>query len=605
MSQQLKEPPVWESLQWQTAVSQIPGLAPFFDNLESFVELPEGVEKLRGLFLDLAVRGKLVPQDPSDEHACELIQSIQEERSRLVKSKQIGKPRKVTPAAPCNWDGTIPQNWTLSHLGDVVFDFQNGLSKRRSTVGDPTPVLRLADIDNGEISKAELREIQLTEKEIAKYPLVEGDLLIIRVNGSADLVGRFIPCRETARWTFCDHFIRVNVPAQFLDTTYLCIIANSAWGRSHVDQNTVTTAGQKTINQTGVGTMPLLIPPLAEQRRIVSKVEGLISLCDTLESQRVARKSVRAGASCSVLASLSSAPLRRSSSTDTLGSAWQRLSDHFEVLLDQPTSVDSLRQSILQLAVQGKLVPQDPNDEPANIAVSEILRKREELIKSKITKRPRGETELTDKDTPFELPSGWAWIKLGRILEKMGAGSTPLGGKKGYVDEGVKFLRSQNIYNDGLRLNGVARIPEHVHEKMSGTHVRAGDVLLNITGASIGRSALVPDDFDTANVSQHVAILRLIDQRLRRFLQLCIVSPFFQETIMRVQVGVSREGLSMTRLREFPFPVPPVAEQKRIVSKVSVLLSQLDELSTEMRSRQSTTDALLTALIHQILAVKP
>ena len=242
--------------------------------------------------------------------------------------------------------------------------------------------------------------------------------------------------------------------------------------------------------------------------------------------------------------------------------------EHFATFADAPNGIAKLRELILQLAVQGKLVTQDVTDEPATALADRIGAERTRRIKAGELRDSADERGIDESILPFALPPTWKWVQLGRIMQKMGAGSTPLGGKKVYVDDGVIFLRSQNVWDDGLVLDDVARIAPEVHQNMSGTWVEPGDVLLNITGASIGRSALVPDDFGAANVSQHVAILRLIDKDVRQFLHLCVISPFFQETIMRVQVGVSREGLSMTRLREFPFPLPPLAEQRRIDSRI-------------------------------------
>jgi type I restriction enzyme S subunit len=170
--------------------------------------------------------------------------------------------------------------------------------------------------------------------------------------------------------------------------------------------------------------------------------------------------------------------------------------EHFDTLAEAPNGLQRLRELILDMAVRGKLVPQDPEDEPAEDLLSEIVDKRKYLIKEKVIKRIKTAPLENDADTLENLPKGWTWIRLGSIAEKLGAGSTPLGGRNVYVDEGVKFLRSQNVWNDGLRLESVAKIPLEIHQKMSGTWVQPGDVLLNITGASIGRCAVVPDDFD-------------------------------------------------------------------------------------------------------------
>jgi len=257
--------------------------------------------------------------------------------------------------------------------------------------------------------------------------------------------------------------------------------------------------------------------------------------------------------------------------------------DNFARLVESPSGFASLRGLILQLAVTGRLVPQWSEDGAASSLLDEIHRTRELLVHEGKLPRGKADLPLCSEALPFKIPRNWSWTKLGRIMEKMGAGSTPLGGRKVYAEDGIMFLRSQNVWNSGLKLDDVARISSQIHERMSGTTVKPGDVLLNITGASIGRCAVVPDRFGEANVSQHVAILRLIDKRLRQFLHLCVISPFFQKTIMDVQVGVSREGLSMARLREFPFPIPPLSEQARIVAKVDELLSLCDDLETRQQ----------------------
>src|SRR5699024_10603704 len=169
----------------------------------------------------------------------------------------------------------------------------------------------------------------------------------------------------------------------------------------------------------------------------------------------------------------------------------------------------------------------------------------------------------------------WEWVRLGNICEKIGSGSTPTGGKSVYKESGIKFLRSQNIYNNGLRLKGVAYIPEELNKQ--GSVVKPKDILLNITGGSIGRCALVPGDFDVANVNQHVMIIRNLIPENRFLLHYILVSSYIQSMIMSVQVGVSREGLSAEKLKRFLIPLPPLAEQKRIVEKIEELMPYVEE----------------------------
>jgi type I restriction enzyme S subunit len=136
---------------------------------------------------------------------------------------------------------------------------------------------------------------------------------------------------------------------------------------------------------------------------------------------------------------------------------------------------------------------------------------------------------------------------------------------------------------------------------MNGTFVEQGDILLNITGASIGRSSIVPDNFDEGNVNQHVSIIRLIDKTIREYIHLCIISPYIQNLIMSEQVGISREGLSMNRLKEFLIPIPPLAEQKRIVEKVEHLMGLFDELESKLRSSRGDSEKLMDSVVKGLL----
>ncbi|WP_287604594.1 restriction endonuclease subunit S [Thiothrix sp.] len=273
----------------------------------------------------------------------------------------------------------------------------------------------------------------------------------------------------------------------------------------------------------------------------------------------------------------------------------------FGTIAAAPNGVQRLREMILQLAVMGKLVTQDPADEPASVLLQRIAAEKDRLIRDGTIKRPKPLPAIRDDEKPFELPHGWEWVRLGELSSKIGAGSTPLGGQKAYTVSGIKFLRSQNIWNDGLRLDDVALITDKTHEKMSGTHVSAGDLLFNITGASIGRCSLAPDDFDTANVSQHVCIIRPISRETRVYLHKLSTSNLIQQAVMDEQVGVSREGLSIAKLSLFLIPLPPLAEQKRIVAKVDSLMVLCDKLETLQQQRQQLDPMTQTAVLDALL----
>ena len=259
--------------------------------------------------------------------------------------------------------------------------------------------------------------------------------------------------------------------------------------------------------------------------------------------------------------------------------------------------IAKLRELILELAVRGQLVPQDESDEPASVLLERIVAEKEQLLKDKkISKQSRFD-EIDEAIVPFDSPNGWCFVRLGEITNRIGSGSTPRGGKNAYLDNGIAFLRSQNVLNDGLKLNDVAFISDETHEKMKNTKVFPKDILLNITGGSLGRCALIPDDFSEANVSQHVSIIRPTNSETRSYLHLCILSPYTQRMIWGRQVGMAREGLSKKVLEQFEIPLPPLAEQNRIVAKVDELMALCDALEQEQESSIAAHGLLVENLL--------
>ncbi len=263
--------------------------------------------------------------------------------------------------------------------------------------------------------------------------------------------------------------------------------------------------------------------------------------------------------------------------------------------------IKKLRELILELAVRGKLVRQDPNDEPASELLKRIAAERDQLVKDKKIKKPKKLPEITEEEKPFELPDGWAFCRIGELVNKLGSGSTPRGGKSAYVESGIPFLRSQNVWNEGIKLDDIAYIPSATHEKMENTRVEPNDVLLNITGASLGRSTIFPEELKEANVSQHVTIIRLIDKSMAKFVHLGIKSPIVQRLVWGRQVGMAIEGLSKKVLEMFEFPIPPISEQHRIVAKVDELMALCDQLEQQteqqLDAHQCLVDTLLDTLV--------
>lgn len=280
------------------------------------------------------------------------------------------------------------------------------------------------------------------------------------------------------------------------------------------------------------------------------------------------------------------------------------LERHFDTAFAAPDGIQKLRELILTLAMQGKLVPQDPKDQPASELLKAIEAEKQRLVKEKRIGKPNTLSGNNLEEVPYKLPKGWEWVILEQLVTKIGSGSTPRGGKEAYVIDGIPFLRSQNIWNSGLRTDDVAFISEETHRKMAATTVMPMDILLNITGASLGRCAIIPGEFEEANVSQHVTIIRCVNPETRRFIHYLILSPYGQSMIWTRQVGMSREGLSKKVLEQFQIPLPPLAQQHRIVSEIDRLMARCDELEKLRAERNQKRITVHTAALDRLLNAK-
>ena len=268
-----------------------------------------------------------------------------------------------------------------------------------------------------------------------------------------------------------------------------------------------------------------------------------------------------------------------------------------------------LRQKILDLAIRGKLVPQDPSDEPASVLLERIKAEKERLIKEGKIKRSKKTTKTSDtphyENVPFEIPENWVWTDIENICSKIGSGSTPRGSN--YSSKGIPFFRSQNIYNNGLVYEDIKFISEDIHQTMIGTEVLPNDLLLNITGGSLGRCAIVPANFQRGNVSQHVCIMRPI-LIVSEYFHAFVLSSSFSKSIKIT--GSGREGLPKYNLERIFFPLPPLTEQYRIVSEIEhwfALINQIeqDKLDLQEAIKQAKNKILNIAIHGKLVPQEP
>lgn len=277
------------------------------------------------------------------------------------------------------------------------------------------------------------------------------------------------------------------------------------------------------------------------------------------------------------------------------------------ICVEQRNYLARLRQAVLREAIRGKLTAEWRNQNPkliggenhASKLLEQIRIKKDHLIKSGKFRKEKPLPPIADNEKPFALPEGWVWCRLGEVCSKIGSGSTPKGSN--YAADGFPFFRSQNVHDEGLVYDDIKFISSAVHEQMRGTVVVADDLLLNITGGSLGRCALVPKDFKEGNVSQHVCIIRSVLMN-QAFMHKIILSPLFQGMVFGSTTGAGREGLPKYNLEQFVIPIPPLAEQQAIDKNVQKFMGMVDELGQQVSDRQARSELLLQSVLREAFA---
>ncbi|EPB5037499.1 restriction endonuclease subunit S [Shigella flexneri] len=344
-----------------------------------------GIKKLRELILELAVRGKLVPQDPNDEPASDLLKRIAAEKAELVKQGKIKKQKPLPEISEEEKPFELPEGWEWVHLPDIYFSISESSRKIKSSEILP---------------EGKYPVIEQSQEFISGY--CNNECLLIKLNNPVIVFGD-----HTRNIKFIDFDFVVGADGVKILSPILICERFFFWQLRSFKLDVRGYARHfKVLNS-----CLFALPPIAEQERIVEKVSSLMSLCDQLEQQSLTSLDAHQQLVETLLGTLTD-----SQNTAELAENWARISEHFDTLFTTEASVDALKQTILQLAVMGKLVPQDPNDEPASELLKRIAQEKAQLVKEGKIKKQKPLPPISDEEKPFELPEGWEWCRIGNIV---------------------------------------------------------------------------------------------------------------------------------------------------------------------------------------------
>ena len=533
------------------------------DNLSLLAGAPNGIKKLRELILELAVRGKLVPQDPSDEPASELLNLLITE-ARDTTGRGKAKRQALPEVCESEQPYILPNGWAWGRLGDVteILDSLRRPVTKQDRKPGPYPYYGASGVVDYVSAYIFDEPLVLVGEDGAKWGV--GERTAFSITGKT-WVNNHAHVLRPKRDAVCDDYLVISLTAQDLSQF-------------------ITGMTVPKLNQARLTSIGIPLPPLAEQHRIVAKVDELMALCDRLEAQQADAESAHALLVQALLHSLTQAadaPAKGdpelAADAEDFAASWQRLAERFHTLFTTESSIDALKQTLLQLAVMGKLVPQDPNDEPASellqrIAVERLDREGSRRSKSQVELR-----EIDGSEKKFELPAGWEWVRLQQIVS---------------VSSG-----------DGLvsaKMNTEGSVPVYGGNGVTGRHDRQNvekeTLVIGRVGYYCGSIHLTPA---SAWVTDNALIVRFSERNIdKSFLFWLLKGTNLKEQ----ENATAQPVISGRKIYPIVLAIPPLAEQRRIVAKLNQLMVLCDQLKTRLTQARRLNEQLATALVEQAVA---
>ena len=490
-------------------------------------------QDLKNSILQLAIQGKIVPQDANDEPAEVLYAKIQAEKQKLIKEGKIKKDKPLPPITDDEIPFAIPSTWKWVRLGDCATVYtgnsipEDVKLRKYTEISEGYDYIGTKDVNFDKTINYE-NGVKIPYSE-PKFKLAHKNSILMCIEGGS--AGRKIAILDR---TVCFGNKLCSINPIKMSEIYILNILQSAYFKASFNDNTTGIIGGVSVNKFQELIIPL--PPLAEQKRIVAKIEEL----------------------------------------EPLVKQYDKAETELSVLND--SFPEQLQKSILQYAIQGKLVPQDANDEPAEVLYAKIQAEKQELIKEGKIKKDKPLSPITADEIPFTIPSTWKWVRLNDLVDTIRGITYGIVKMEYEPAKGVKALRCSDVQYRCIDTTKVRLVDYKISEQYSRTILQGGELLINIRG-TLGGCAIVPEELKGYNIAREIAMVPLIQYINKEYVLDVISSPYFQDKILGNLRGIAYKGLNLNILSNLLIPLPPLAEQRRIVAKVTELMQYCEELT--------------------------
>ena len=478
-------------------------------------------KKLRQKVLDLAIHGKLVKQDPNDEPASILLDRIRAEKARLVKEGKIKKSDLIEkPISEDEIPFEVPEGWEWERWGNISLSIQYGYNAPAEPSGD-IKMVRITDIQNNKVLWDSVPFCKISKEDIETYLLKPNDILFARTGGT---VGKSFLVNEVPEPSiYAGYLIRTRY-SNSLNPKYMKYFMESELYWSQLRDGTTSTA-QPNCNGKTLSKMILPLPPLAEQHRIVKAVDELFEQIDIIERS--------------------------------------------EKELEE--AANKTRDKLLNLAIQGHLVPQDPNEEPASVLLERIRAEKARLVKEgKLKKKDLEEKPISPDEIPFDIPEGWEWVRGGTAFLPMES-TKPSGDTFVYID--VDAVNNKRNIIDNAKTLSSAKAPSRATRKL-----HCHDILFSMVRPYLKNIAYVNEEYENAIASTGFYVITPTCGYYPEFLFHLMLTPYVINGLNQFMKGDNSPSINNSHIEQFLFPIPPLAEQRRIVEKIEEILSEIEKL---------------------------
>ena len=552
-------------------------------NLDLLATAPGGVARLRELILTLAVQGKLVPQDPADEPASVLLQKTRAEKDRLIAEGKIRRDKPLAEIAEGEKPFEVPEGWEWTSLATI------GVINPRNDAPDETlaSFVQMSSIPV-EFSAAHVSEPRPWKDIKSGFTqFAEGDVGVAKIT----------PCFENGKSTVFQNLsngigagtteLHIVRPLGGIERRYVLLFLKTPAFLKDGEAVMTGSAGQKRLPRSYFEGKPFPLPPLAEQSRIVTRVEELMRLCDALEAKGRLEAAQHAQLVSTLLGTLTA-----SATPEELADHWQRVAQHFDLLAGRPAAIDALEQTLLQLAVRGLLVPQDPTDEPASALLQKIRTEKDRLIATGHIKRDKPLPPVSDEEKPFELPVGWEWARLGEVADnRLGK----MLDKAKNTGKRYPYLRNTNVQWRHIELDDIKEISLEAGE-LEEFRLLPGDLLI-CEGGYPGRCAIWNEPDLEMYFQKALHRVRPRGGVAVELIAISLESDSKSGNLEQHFTGATIKHFVGQALDRYVIPLPPLPEQSRIVARVTTLRRLCGDLRQRLAERQSVQARLAEALV--------